>query len=222
MFNEGCLKLDRCRLLLSKNESQKAERFVYRADYERYVYFHGALRYILSAYTNIPAHLISFKENAYGKPYVDTQGGHSPIKFNMSHSKNICVVAITRGREIGIDVEAIRNISDAREIVKKYFSSDEQKLLLAAPEKSFFKLFFVCWTQKEAFAKAIGNGLSYQFDQFSTPIYLNKNGSSVFKEGVDGKIEEWKFESFNIHPGYIGSFVTKPYSEMPTFLHFPD
>jgi 4'-phosphopantetheinyl transferase len=198
--------------LLSEEELQLADRFVFEHDRERYVYFHGALRVVLSAYTRTPPRLLSFWKNSYGKPHVVRHSGKIDVQFSLSHSQDIALIAVTMDEEVGVDVEFIRPMNDARDITKNYFAFEEQQLLLPLSGDVFNECFFICWTQKEAFTKAIGKGFSCSLDQFNVPVIKNGRQRCDIKKVSKGEPEAWQFESFTPHPGYVGALVTRPYS----------
>ena len=189
--------------LLSNCESQRAARFVYRHDRRRYIFFHGALRTILGAYTHVQPHLLEFSQNKYGKPFILTRDNSCKLQFSLSHSKDIALIAITRDREVGVDVEYIRPMQDAREITRKYFSCVERRIMLQLEDDVFNEMFFVCWTQKEAFIKAIGRGFSFSLDQFTVPIFGSNKKVNCRESGA------WRYESFTVHPGYVGALASK-------------
>ncbi len=142
---------------LSSGEQARAARF--RCDHHRrrYVAAHVALRRILSRYTGVPPANLSFSASPHGKPYLE-----SPIRFNLSHSEGFAMLAITCGRELGVDIEVLRPYPDAASIAAHYFHPDE----LAgsgAREDAFLRL----WTMKEAYLKCVGMGLSRPLNSFS-------------------------------------------------------
>jgi 4'-phosphopantetheinyl transferase len=206
--------------MLSNAESNIATRFVYRQDRERYIYFHGALRVIMSAYTHTPPHLLSFWKNSYGKPHVVRLRGKADFKFSLSHSQNIALIAVALDQEVGVDVEFIRPMNDARDIAKSYFAFEEQQLLLPLSDEVFNDCFFICWTQKEAFTKAIGKGFSCSLDKFIVPAIKNGCKKCDIKNAFNGESEAWLFESFTPHPGYVGALVTRPYSGALSHFQF--
>ncbi len=201
LFDNAAVESTDYQKLLSAHELQRAARFVNGHDRERFIFFHGALRTILSAYTHIQPHLLQFCRNSYGKPYILSPEEPSKLQFSLTHSKDIALIAVTWDRPIGVDVEYIRPIEDGREIVRNYFSLAERSVLLPLEGEAFNVGFFLCWTQKESFIKATGFGLSRSLDQFTVPIFRADAEVSCVES------EAWRFETFTAHAGYIGAFA---------------
>lgn len=145
----------RCELL-DPDERSRAARFRFPADRSRYLAAHIALRDILGRYLQIdPAH-IRYRTNEYGKPFVADQ----PVEFSLSHSSDVILIAVTRDRSVGIDVERIRPDLDFQPIVDRHFSAREKSELLSVPPGIRYQYFFGMWTRKEAVLKMVGWGLS--------------------------------------------------------------
>jgi 4'-phosphopantetheinyl transferase len=220
LFKPDSNEFKKSAYLLSEEEFQLADRFVFEHDRERYVYFHGALRVVLSAYTHTPPRLLSFWKNSYGKPHVVRHSGKGDVQFSLSHSQDIALIAVALDQEVGVDVELIRPINDARDITKNYFAVEEQQLLLPLSDEVLDEYFFICWTQKEAYIKAIGKGFSCSLDQFIVPIIKNGCKKCDIRNAFNGESEAWRFESFTPHPGYVGALVTRPYSGVLSHYQF--
>src|SRR5258706_9207194 len=142
--------------LLSDDERARARRFCFVEHANRYTVARASLRRILGRYTGVAPGLLQFNYSANGKPFL-TNG---LIRFNLSHSSDLAAVAVAHDREIGIDVEQIRNDDDLLDVAEHYFAPAERASLrlLSAEERPFG--FFRCWTRKEAYLKARGEGLS--------------------------------------------------------------
>ncbi len=152
--------------ILSADERTRAERFHFEQDRQRFIVARGLLRCILANYLGIPAVLLEFNYGQYGKPAIkDTQ-----LRFNLSHSKSLALYAITRDREVGIDVEFIRPIQDAEQIAKRYFSACENAMFQALSSTEKPAGFFHHWTRKEAYLKAVGDGLAAGNDDFDETV----------------------------------------------------
>lgn len=156
--------LNACRAILSADEIERAERFRFDTDRERFVIAHGILREILSAYTATPAVSLRFVTGAHGKPALD---GGSEIRFNLSHAGNQVFYAVTLDREVGIDVERIRPDRDHAAIAQRFFSPEERHCIETLTGEAQAQLFFRLWTRKEAYLKAQGTGISEGLGSFS-------------------------------------------------------
>ena len=146
---------DKSTATLSADELARWSRFVYARDRNRYLRCHVALRNILAMYLRQSAADIKFDSDPEGKPRVYG----TALRFNLSHSADQAVVALTLDGDIGVDIEEFRNVADCAEVAREYFSSSEfgELQLLPAAEQSHS--FLVCWTRKEALLKATGRGL---------------------------------------------------------------
>jgi len=156
--------------LLSPEESARAERFVVDQARRRFIGSHGATRSILSRYLDQRPEEIRFASGGRGKPHLVTAAGAPAICFSLSHSGEVALCAVTEGREIGVDVERIRPVSDWREIADRYFSAGENQALRSLAGDQAGEAFFHGWTRKEAYSKALGEGVSQRWMQFTVSL----------------------------------------------------
>lgn len=196
---------------LNPDERTKAERFYFQKDRDRSIAARAVLRLILSRYLELkPAHL-RFCYNRFGKPALIGQSGADALHFNMSHSGELALYAITRGREIGVDVEHLREDFAREQIAKRFFSPSEVAMLHALPLNMRTRGFFNCWTRKEAYIKARGEGLSLPLDRFDVsltpgePAALlrvgNSNAEVDDEIADDGKLEASRWSLKELSPG---------------------
>jgi 4'-phosphopantetheinyl transferase len=141
--------------LLSSAEHERAEKFKFEADSNRYVIRRGLQRLILGRYLEQAPSMIEFQHGAYGKPEVRTERAGSPLFFNASHSAGIAVWAITSACRVGVDVEKVREIPEMEEIARRFFVPAETRTLMALHADSRVQAFYSCWTRKEAYLKAL-------------------------------------------------------------------
>ena len=178
---------------LSTDERLRADRFHFEQDKQRFIVARGVLRTILSNYLGIPASCLEFNYGHYGKPAIkDTQ-----LRFNLSHSQSLALYAITRDRELGIDLEFIRPINDAQQIANRCFSRREQAIFQALSPDQKLEGFFHHWTRKEAYLKAVGDGLAANNDDFD---------QKVATESIDNR---WFLRSFAPAPNYIATVAVE-------------
>lgn len=149
---------------LSKAEQTRAARLHFERDRLRYVISHHALRDILSRYLNKPPVKLKFVAGANGKP------GIAGLQFNLAHTDDLALVAVCLKERVGVDVERVRADSDLMDLAGRYFSTVESTALRALPAKSRPLAFFNCWTRKEAYVKALGEGLSYPLQDFDVSL----------------------------------------------------
>ena len=164
---------------LSADEIQRANRFYRACDRQRYVAARDLLRSILSLYVGDDPQNLRFTYGSHGKPALlaCTSGLSTDVRFNLSHSGGLALYAFGRGREVGVDVEEIREIPDADAVSERFFSGVECRALQSLPDQKRAAGFFRCWTRKEAYVKGIGTGLSHPLDSFNvwgtdTPVLL--------------------------------------------------
>ena len=203
---------------LSSAERTKASAF--RFDHHRiqYLFAHGVLRQILAGYCRCIPQELTFETNDYGKPFVGAQRQEPALTFNMSHSENMVLVALTVIRSIGVDVEFVRPISDLDDIAGRYFIDKERALIAAARHDEKERLFYVCWTRKEACLKAVGKGLSIPLDSFGTAMPLGTSGRhlSVATESQDARL--WWLSDLAVPREYVGALVIE--GSMPQIDYF--
>jgi 4'-phosphopantetheinyl transferase len=144
---------------LSADEQAHAQRFIFERDRRRYVIAHAALRKIIAAYLRTDAASVEFDVGMRGKPSLRGPVNEHGLRFNMSHSEDLALVAVTREREVGVDVEYVRDVADDLSIAQHFFCKSEQALLGAADGPERRSMFFRLWTRKEALIKATGDGL---------------------------------------------------------------
>lgn len=159
-------ELARLRDMLSADERERSEQFHFERDRDRYVIARGVLRDLLGRY--LGTRKLAFTTNQFGKPSL--QEPREPIEFNVSHSRDLALFGLTRGRPIGVDVEWIRPDFATLEIANRFFAQDEARVLAGLAEEDRPSAFFHCWTRKEAYIKARGVGLSLGLDTFSVTL----------------------------------------------------
>jgi 4'-phosphopantetheinyl transferase len=155
---------------LALDERSRAGRFYFRHDRERFIVARGILREILGRYLSRAPESLSFSYSSYGKPALVSESGAEAIRFNISHSHGTALYVVTRGRELGVDLELIRDGLEIEQIAERFFSRAEVSALCALPTQIRRRAFFLCWTRKEAYIKARGEGLSLPLDQFEVSL----------------------------------------------------
>lgn len=172
--------------LLDTHEQSRAQRFVNPKHSANFVVARAVLRCLLAAYVNCEPSTIVFQQNNYGKLALGTSP-HTPtpptLHFNLSHAGDVAMYAFSKKREVGIDVEQIRQEIEITEIATRFFSLQENAALSTVPQALRLQTFFNCWTRKEAFIKAIGKGLSYSLHKFSVDLNpITSTVTDVFNE----------------------------------------
>ena len=155
---------------LSAVELERARRFRFDEDRQRFVVAHVALRSVLAGYLDETPASVVFSAGPSGKPALDPHRHGTRLRFNLSHSHDVAVVAVACDRDVGIDVERIRPMPDFDGIVARFFSASERAALGRLPEKRRLQAFFECWTRKEACLKAAGLGIGAPLDRLDVGI----------------------------------------------------
>jgi 4'-phosphopantetheinyl transferase len=159
VWHMGAMKksTDELRRDLSVEECARADRFSFDRDRLRFLRAHYGLRCLLAGYLNVQPAKIEFEKNEYGKPRISYEVG---INFNVSHSEDDVVVAVGRSVDIGVDIERRRPLNDMLGVARTVFSHSEMASLSLLSGEALIDAFYLCWTRKEAYLKAIGTGLA--------------------------------------------------------------
>jgi 4'-phosphopantetheinyl transferase len=190
--------------LLSDDERNRANRFVQDRDRRRYRVAHAVLRLLLARYTGKDASALSFVLGPQGKPNL---AGEDAISFNLSHSGELAILAISPPARLGVDIEQIRVMDDAIAIARSFFAPGEQAVLAGTPLADRDRTFMTCWTRKEAFIKALGGGLSIDLASFEVSLDREQ---PAFLRIDDPKLsaQSWSMLHFEPADGYMGAVVT--------------
>jgi 4'-phosphopantetheinyl transferase len=197
---------------LSLDERGKAERFYFQKDQNRFIVTRGLLRMILSLYLKIEPHQLRFCHNTYGKPALARECGGDTLHFNLSHSHGIGLYAVTRDREIGIDIERVRTDLEFQQIAEQFFSPQEFAVLSALPSTIQAEAFFACWTRKEAYLKARGEGLSLSLNQFDVSLAPGEPAALLSANGDPQETSRWSLHELDPGPGYVAALAVEGHS----------
>ena len=192
---------------LSDEECNRADRFHFERDQRRFICARGTLRRLLAEYLDAEAHDLTFSYGPNGKPALSGRFERA-LTFNVSHSKELALVAIGRDVEMGVDVEAVRSIDDADDIASRFFSPRETAQLRALPVLVRTQAFFACWTRKEAYLKALGSGLAKPLDGFDV-AFAPGEAAALFVPGDERETARWSIRELAPAPGYTGALVTE-------------
>jgi len=190
---------------LSVDESQRAARFHFPEDRVRYIIAHGSLRIILSRYLNCGPNQLSFSVNEFGKPALDSHN----LEFNLSHSGDFALIAVSGEQKVGVDVERIRSDMELESMARRFFSPDEVSELMALPPEERDIGFFNCWTRKEAYIKAQGLGLSLPLDSFD--VSLTSNEPAILRATRPNPMEaaRWTLVSMDVETNYAAAVAVE-------------
>jgi 4'-phosphopantetheinyl transferase len=177
--------------VLAWDERARASQFAFERDRMQYAVCRGVLRHMLGRYgAGDPAGL-RFKYAAHGKPSLAAESNADGIEFNLAHSHDLAAIAVTRGRQVGIDIEQIRPFADLQAMAETSFAPEEQAELAALDPAQQLRAFFAGWTRKEAFMKATGEGFSRATGSFAFSIDPDKPPRLLRVDGHPRPISDW-------------------------------
>jgi 4'-phosphopantetheinyl transferase len=193
---------------LAPDEQERAARFRFQKDREHFIAARGLLRALLSRYLNVRPDDLAFGYSAHGKPFlVSEQGGE--VRFNVSHSHGLALFAFAQRRALGIDLEYMRPEVAEEQIAERFFSSCEVTALRALPAGQQTEAFFNCWTRKEAYIKARGEGLSLPLDQFDVSLAPGEPAALLHTAMAADEASRWSMIELAAGAGYKAALVVE-------------
>ena len=194
---------------LSAEERRRADRYDFDRHRRRFIVARARLRQLLALRLMTRPEAVELVYGTHGKPALARRSGSPDWRFNVSHCDETAVYAFSRGREVGIDIEAIRDVRDADTIASHFFSRSEQKAYLALDPGEKMLGFFNCWTRKEAFVKALGDGLSHPLDCFDVSLAPGEPAGILRVKNTPGRDSGWCLGSFTPSPGFVAAVVAE-------------
>jgi 4'-phosphopantetheinyl transferase len=194
------------RALLSDEELAAADRFRFEQDRAHYAVARGALRIVLGRHLDTAPAAIRFEYGAHGKPSV---AGGSELRFNLSHSHGRALIAVARGREVGVDLEYVhREVAD-EEVARRFFSPEEVQALENLPESARTPAFFRCWTRKEAYLKARGDGIHYGLHHFTVSLGPGEEPALLANTLHPDETARWTMRDVHLGPDFQACVVAE-------------
>ena len=186
---------------MSKDEQARAGKFKFETDRRLFTVAHAALRSICASYLQTVPRSVEFAEGPYGKPKLasDLRSG---LQFNLSHSGELALIATALQREIGVDVESVRDF-DFGQVAERFFTAREVATLRSLPKPQQRSAFYKCWTSKEAFLKAKGTGLSGELDEVEI---TSTDGDDI---RISSFVPGWSLAELPAGEGYIAALVSQ-------------
>jgi 4'-phosphopantetheinyl transferase len=195
--------------MLSTDESERAVRFHFPIHRDRFIAAHGYLRDILTRYLPFAPSSLSFSINDYGKPSLSEIFSERGLEFNLSHSGDFALVAVTLNRQVGVDVEYMREEVSREKIAPRYFSEREVSDFLSVPPEGRNVTFFNCWTRKEAYIKAHGLGLSLPLDSFDVSLIPGEPAILRATRPNPHEAVRWTLKHLEVHPNYAAAVAVE-------------
>jgi 4'-phosphopantetheinyl transferase len=196
--------LRRLEVSLAENERSRAARFRFERDRDRFIAARGILRAILGAYLQRHPADVTFVYGPHGKPALPSGKLERSIHFNLSHSYGMAMYAFAQEREIGVDLEKIRPEVTGEDIAERFLSARELGELRSLPAGEQVEGFFLHWTRKEAYLKALGFGMGIPLDSVDVSLAPGRP-----KEPRSPDSSRWKLRSIQPMNGYVGAVVAE-------------
>lgn len=195
-------------VVLSPDEHQRADRFRFPHDRDRYIVGRGQLRLLLGRYLNCHPSTLKFQYTQYGKPALTER---PELRFNVSHAGSHALFGFALNREIGIDIEFIKSDFDVVALARHFFSELELDHLISLPIDQRRDAFFTCWTRKESYIKARGEGLSLPLHQFDVSLMPAEPAQLIATRPVTGEASRWKMTDLVVPDGYKAALIVEGY-----------
>jgi len=226
---------DRQRLeqTLSLDERARARKFYFSRDRERFIVARGLLRAILGRYLGVEPDQLRFGCSAHGKPFLvgvqvfrglrvqesiqtpeplstrTLEHLGASLRFNLSHSHGLALYAITHQRELGVDLEFIRPEVVEEPIAERFFAAAEVAVLRGLPASLQPEAFFNCWTRKEAYIKARGEGLTLPLDAFEVSLAPEEPAALLSVDSDPAEASRWSLQALAPGPGYVAAIAVE-------------
>jgi 4'-phosphopantetheinyl transferase len=194
---------------LSADERERAARFRVPRVQVRFTAGRAILREILGRYLDCSPSELSFGYRDRGKPFLLPGPGREDLRFNLSHSHGLALFGVSLAREIGIDLEQIRQDREHEKLAQRYFSPKEVAALRALTPEGRVGAFFDCWTRKEAYLKARGEGLAIPLAGFEVSLAPGEGAALLSVVGEPGESGRWYLEAFDPGPGFSAALAVE-------------
>lgn len=200
-------ELARLERFLDPGEQARADRLSKAGKRERFVACRGYLRETLAAYLDVLPEDIRFGEGEWGKPCIAEGARYGALCFNLSHTADLTVLAVARGREVGIDLERIAENLPFLEIARIFFSQRERAEFFSLPPEEQPAAFYRCWTRKEAYLKGCGRGFTLRSDSFDASLLPGHPPALLAHRASPDGPTEWNLMDIPVPQGYCATLA---------------
>jgi 4'-phosphopantetheinyl transferase len=213
-------KMEQLRATLSPDEVDRAARFHFRQHRDRFVVARALLRSLLARYLDADPAELRFRYGPHGKPALVPEQDGDLLRFNLSHTADLALVAVAPGCEVGVDVEQLRAAAADLAVARRFFSPPEVRALLGLPRPRQTSTFFTFWTLKEAYLKACGAGLTLGLDHFDVSSVLS--GPAILRQADGTAIPGWSLRTLDPGPGYTAALALAGPADHLAYWRWPD
>jgi 4'-phosphopantetheinyl transferase len=193
----------------SADEQLRADRFYFERDRKHFIVGRGLLRAILGRYLDLEPAQVQFSYGPRGKPALANIGTGGALCFNLSHSNGLALYAVTHDRNLGIDLEYIRPMPEAEQMAKRFFSPREYAVISSLPPHQKQEAFFRGWTCKEAYLKAIGEGLAQPLDRVEVSLAPSEPARLYGITGEPSAAARWFLQELTPAPSYVATLAVE-------------
>jgi 4'-phosphopantetheinyl transferase len=183
--------------VLDPDETARAARFYFEPDRRQFIVARGVLRCLLCSRLGVRPRDVHLWYGLHGKPRVD-----GSLAFSVAHSAGFVAIAISSGGDIGIDVEKIDPAIEAMQIAEAFYSRSETESLRRLHGAERVQSFFRCWARKEAYLKAIGDGLSRALGDFDVAVGPTERSALLRVRWDPSEVDRWYLSDLPLHPAY--------------------
>ncbi len=194
---------------LSSDERRRADRYRFQRDRHHFIAGRGFLRILIARYLKVQPQILEFRYGGAGKPALAEIAGSADLRFNCSHSQGLALYAVAHHRRIGVDIEALRCLPDVVRIARHCFSARENAMLdLLEPDRQR-EGFFNGWTRKEAYVKAVGDGLTMPLHRIEVSLVPGKPSALLSIDGDPKAASRWTLEAVSAGFGYVAAIAVE-------------
>jgi 4'-phosphopantetheinyl transferase len=202
-------RVEGMRRVLSEDEMMRADALCFERDRRRFVVVRGVLRVLLGRYLDLDPGQLRFRYGPHGKPDLAPGGDGGGLRFNVSYTDGLALLAFARGREVGVDVECVRHDLDIEGIAARCFTPREAAALRSLPHPESTRSFFAGWTRKEAYAKATGAGLMLPLNRFRVTLTPGTPAKLLDVSGTPSEANRWELRELDPGLGYAGAVAVE-------------
>jgi len=195
--------------VIGDDERSRAGRFRFEVHRDRFIAGRGIQRLLLSRYLGADPAALRYTLAHHGKPALAAPWADAGLRFNVSNAEDGLLIAVATERELGVDLEAVRALGDRDEVARRFFSAPEVAVYDAIDDRERDAAFFTCWTRKEAYIKALGEGLSMPLDCFDVTLRPGEPARLLAARGNPAEVGRWTLRELDPGPGWLAAIAVE-------------